>query len=256
MTNEAHELTALYVVDALTDDETRDFETHLADCFDCQEEVADMRKVTERLSRSVETDPPASLRSAVLRGITATPQEAPTEVEPSTIPRAGSAARGDNVVDFARRAPSRLPYLVAAAAVLLALGFGGWGLQSRQDAQQASDEQAQIVSLLGAADVRTVTASGPGGSSATVVVSHADARAVFVATGMPALADNQVYELWTVHGLPVPAGTFGSVDDSALVTLPEAALSADKIAVTVEPEGGSKHPTSHPIISLPVPKAT
>lgn len=257
MISEVHEMAALYVVDALADDETEEFETHLADCVECQEEVTDMRKVTEQLSRSVESDPPASLRLSVLAGITETAQESLARAGGDLVTRqpTGEQAGGDNVVALPRRVPSRLPYLVAAAAVLLALGFGGWGLQSRGDAQQASDVQGQIVSLLGAADVRTVSAAGPGGSSATVVVSRSAARAIFVATGLPALAHNKVYELWTIHGVPVPAGTFGTVDETTLVTLPSAALSAEQIAVTVEPEGGSKQPTSTPIMSLAVPKA-
>lgn len=256
---EVHGVAALYVVDALTDDETEEFENHLAGCVACQEEVAEMRNVTVQLTRSVEADPPAALRSAVLESITRTPQEAAAErdEDPTTRQPVDARATGaDNVVDLRRRAPSKVPYLVAAAAVLFALGFGGWGLQSRQDAQQASDQHAEIVSLLGAADVRTVSASGPGGSSATVVVSQDAAKAVFVVSGMPALSEDEVYELWTVHGTAVPAGTFGTVDETTLVTLPDAALSANQIAVTVEPEGGSQHPTSKPIMSLPVPKAT
>jgi len=246
--NEVHDLAALYVVDALSLDETHDFEAHLANCVGCQEEVADMSSVTEHLSRSVQAKPPESLRAAVLAGITSTPQDPP-------VPAAVDRAPADSVVQLAPRSPSRLPYLIAAAAVLLALGFGGWGLQSHQDAQQATDQQAQIIQLLGARDVHTVTGTGPGGSSGTVVLSRASEKALFVANEMPALSGNKVYELWTITDTPVPAGTFRPGSNVTLVTLPAAALSANQIAVTVEPQGGSDHPTTTPVMSLSLPHA-
>jgi anti-sigma-K factor RskA len=242
--NDIHELAALYVVDALTPEETHEFETHVADCNACQEEVADMRSITEQLSRSAPTDPPPSLRASVLAGITQTAQESSVHQE--------SPGRSGTVISLHRREPSRLPYLVAAASVLLALAFGGWGLQSRQDAQQAGDRQAEIVQLLGADDVHTVSASAASGGSATVVLSRSANRALFVTDGLPALPSNKVYELWTIAGTPVPAGTFTPGDSGSLVRLPPAALTADRIAITVEPEGGSSHPTSSPIMALPL----
>jgi len=231
--NQLHDQAALYVVDALTPEETYDFESHLAGCRACQEEVADMRNVTQYLATSVEADPPASLRAAVLSGIVDTAQEP-----------------AGNVVSIDSRRPSRLPYLVAAASVLLALVSGGWALQSRQDAQQAGERQAEIVQLLGAGDVRTVSGTGPRGSSATVVLSKANSQAVFVASDMPALPSGKVYELWTISGRPVPAGTFTAERGASLVALPDAALSADRIAVTVEPTGGSEHPTTAMLMAL------
>jgi anti-sigma-K factor RskA len=236
--NDIHEQAALYVVDALTAEETQEFETHLADCAACQQEVAEMRKVAEQLSQSVQADPPPSLRASVLAGISETAQE--------------PAVRADNVTPLQRRRPSRLPYLVAAASVLLALGFGGWALQSRHDAQQASDRQAQIVQALGAPDVKTATAAVKGGGSATVVLSRTSNVALFFADKLPALPANHVYELWTITGKAVPAGTFTPGSSGSLVTLPVAALSADQIAMTVEPQGGSKQPTTTPILALPL----
>ncbi len=124
-TNEVHDLAALYVVDALTPDEVAEFETHLADCLACQEEVADMRSATEKLSRSVQADPPASLRSAVLASIASTTQEAgiPPTVLPAEPAMAAQPAAGDVVPirPLKPRRPSRLPHLLAAAAVIMRL---------------------------------------------------------------------------------------------------------------------------------------
>jgi anti-sigma-K factor RskA len=255
-TNEVHDLVALYVVDALSDDESRHFEAHLAGCAECQQEVTEMREVTERLSRSVASEPPASLRSSVLSGIAGMAQE-PVAVErvvDTTAERPGSAV--DNVVPLRPRLSTRLPLLVAAAAVLFALGFGGWALQSRNDAQEAQSQQSELVNLLAAGDVRTVSGSVTGGGSGTVVLSRTRDQAVFVSTELPALPDDRVYELWTIKRTPQPAGTFTPSDSGALVTLPTAALSADQIAVTVEPKGGSEQPTSEPVLAVDVPRSS
>jgi len=237
-----HELTALYVVNALTSDEAQLFEIHLADCDACQQEVADMRDVTTQLSRSVQADPPPSLRASVLAGITQIAQE-PSE-------RDVSGQHSAAVLPFRQRITSKLPYLVAAAAVLLALGFGGWGLQSRDDAQQAQDRLTQVVQVFGARDVRTVTAPVTNGGTATVVVSHLRNRAFFVADGLPTLPNDKVYELWTINEAPVPAGTFTADSSASLVALPDAAVNAATVALTVEPKGGSDQPTTTPILAL------
>lgn len=247
--NDIHEQAALYVVDALTPEESQEFEVHLATCVACQEDVAAMHSVTAHLIRP--EDPPPSLRASVLARIAETAQEPVVAPEPRPSPRMEPSRATDNVIPLQPRRPSRLPYLVAAASVLLALGFGGWALQSRQDANQASDRQAQIVRILGAPDVRTFNHPVENGGDATVVLSKTLDRALFVANGLPSLPENKVYELWTISGTPVPAGTFTSTD-AAAVFLPDAALTADAVALTVEPEGGSDQPTTTPILALPL----
>ena len=264
---EAHDLVALYVVDALSDEQVLDFEDHLAGCDECRREVAEMRSITALLSGSVDADPPAALRASVLSrlaDITQEPQDpelrdeqsqpstTTTPLSPSASPP-GLVTTPDNVIPLRPRLGQRLAYLVAAAAVLLALGFGGWALQSRNDAHQASDQTAQLVSLLGASDVRTVSSDASGGGSGTVVLSDAQQQAVFVSSGMPALPDDKTYELWTITAKPAPAGTFTVSGDGKVVDLPAAALSAAQIAVTVEPAGGSDQPTSTPILAVTVP---
>ncbi len=255
-TNEVHDLAALYVVDALTVEESAEFENHLVTCVECQLEVTDMRSVTEKLSRSVQADPPASLRSAVLASIASTTQEAgiPPTVLPAEPAMAAQPAAGDVVPirPLKPRRPSRLPHLLAAAAVIIAVGFGGWALQSHHDAQQATAQQSALVNLFGASDVRTVSGAVPGGGSATVVLSDSQDKALFVTAGMPALPSDKVYELWTITDKAAPAGTFEGSTGS-VVTLPSAALSANKIAVTVEPKGGSQQPTTAPVMTVNVP---
>ncbi|MGH3138359.1 MAG: anti-sigma factor domain-containing protein, partial [Gaiellales bacterium] len=57
----------------------------------------------------------------------------------------------------------------------------------------------------------------------------------------------KTYEAWVIRGsVALPAGVFqggGTVE----LHLTQAAMPGDKIAVTIEPSGGSKKPTTTPI---------
>ncbi|MDN5767804.1 MAG: anti-sigma factor [Humibacillus sp.] len=68
MTDEIHELSGAYAVDALDDVERARFERHLADCPACRDEVESLSVAAAELSVT-ETAPPASLRAGVLSGI-------------------------------------------------------------------------------------------------------------------------------------------------------------------------------------------
>lgn len=275
-----HDNAYLYVVGALSPDETAEFEEHQADCPQCRAEVAELRAMAAELSAAVAVAPPAALRSAVLSAIATTPQS-PASVQPdrngrglTAVPSAASseaaAARtaGDastgrgstTVVPLRRSAGTRLSSLLAAAAVFAALALGGWAWQDRQaahdQARQATQQVAQLTELLSATDVKTVTGRGvASGTSGTVVLSPSRHQAVLVASSLPVLPDGRVYEAWTNQPDPVPAGTFTPDQAKIMVALPARALAAQSVAVTVEPVGGSAHPTTDAIFTVNIPQS-
>ncbi len=284
--NDAHPQADAYVVGALSSDEAQDFEAHLAECLNCTKEVADMRDVTARLSEAVAADPPIALRASVLASIAVTVQdrlesepkqaqtrlaevtELPATQTPPTIStdqpegdranhssgrHAGPAAAGDeqtNVVPLQRSRASRVSALLAAAAVLAAIGFGGWAIQSRNSADQALAQTQQLTQVLGASDVQTSSGTFSDGGAGTVVRSRSQGTALFIASNLPDLPADKVYEAWTVSGQPVPAGTFTPEGSNTTVRLPDAALDAKSLAVTIEPGGGSQQPTTEPIFTV------
>lgn len=75
----------------------------------------------------------------------------------------------------------------------------------------------------------------------------------FAFSKLPALPRGRVYQAWTfVRGSSVPAPSVTFTPNSngvAVVALPVDASRLAAIAVTVEPEGGSKAPTTKPIIA-------
>ena len=74
-------------------------------------------------------------------------------------------------------------------------------------------------------------------------------------SGLPALPADQVYQLWLIGPVKiVSAGLLPA--PQAGVTTPVVATGitkGDKLGLTVEPAGGSKQPTTTPILALPLP---
>jgi len=263
-----------YALGSLDPTATAAFERHLAGCQTCQDEVTATLATATQLSAVVEVEPPAGLRSAVLAQLDATPQEA----APTAGRHAGPAPRADetpalvapaepvaadpvaaagtdsgptaDVVPIRRSWGVRAGALLAAAAVLGAVGFGAWALQSRNDARDqtttANAQVEQLTSLLAAPDVQTGSTAVVDGGTATVIRSAQQGKAMLVTADLPDLPDGKVYEAWTIKkDTPKPAGTFGAADTPH--DLPAAAVDTNAIAVTVEPEGGSEEPTTDPI---------
>lgn len=222
-----------------------------------------MREVTAQMSQSLATDPPPALRASILAEVASTAQDG-TDSVPLPAPRGGrhaapmvadepvAATETSNVVPIKRSWAKRAPALIAAAAVLGAVAVGGWAIQSRNAAQDdtaaVQQQVEQLTSVLGATDVQTESVRAAGGGTATVVRSTEQGVALLVATDLPELPSDQVYEAWTFDDeTPVPAGTF-STDSTH--QLPSAGVDTSVVAVTIEPAGGSDAPTSDPIAVL------
>jgi anti-sigma-K factor RskA len=256
MNQNIHELAEAYAVGALSDSEHAEYSAHLDSCEACRREVAELLDVTAAMAQSVAADPPPGLRSSVLAAIAETPQES-ADPGRHAAPDADADGEASNVVPIRRSWTTRVSSLVAAAAVLAALAFGGLWWQSNQDADDAVAQTNELTTLLSADDVRTVPgASQQDGHSGTIVMSRSEGKALFVASDLPDLPSDQVYEAWTIKdSKPVPAGTFTPDDTSSIVALPAASFDAEMMAITVEPQGGSDAPTTDPVVTFTMPQA-
>ena len=127
-----------------------------------------------------------------------------------------------------RTSRSATPSTFAASAKALL----AWNVSLRNDISSNRDDLAS-----GAA----VALPGVGN-----VVAQTDGNATLFAHLQPAPA-GKTYEAWVIRGsVPLPAGVFeggGTVE----LQLTQTAKPGDKIAVTVEPAGGSQKPTTTPI---------
>lgn len=231
-----------YAMDALDDLTRRRADQHLEHCAQCRAEVAEWREATVGLASSAEpVAPSAGLRDAVLAGVSRLPQEAPPDTPEGARPEAPAAhlAPGGRT----RRHPGR--FLLAAAAAVVLIG-GGITVATRPWDNQPTTVSA-IQQVERASDAQRATAPADNGSL-VMVTSATEGKAVATLRGLPAPSAGKVYQAWiiTAEG-PVSAGF---LQPGKATLLQGTITGARAAAVTVEPAGGSKQPTTTPIAQL------
>jgi anti-sigma-K factor RskA len=256
MSADIHGLSGAYAVDAVDADERAAFEEHLAQCPECQAEVASLREAAAGLSPLTETPPPPGLRDAVLSGISAVRPLPPTAPEAAAPEAAGAStpepaapaepAPDATVVPLAKRLRHRTAWLVAAAAaVVLVLGGIVWNTTRPQPAPPLSATEQ----VLRASDAQRYEKTIDG-ARATVVRSPSLHRAVIVADNMPPAPAGKDYQLWfSIPGKGMVSAGLMPHSSQATLTVPLEgdASAATGVGITVEPAGGSPAPTSAPI---------
>lgn len=248
------ESAALYVIDAMTADERRAFESHLRGCELCQAELASLEGVDQALASAVpQIDPPAALRDRVL-----------ASVRP---PKAD-----------ARTGTSLAQWLPLAASLALSLGLGGYAYSLQQrivvledeltDARaQAADTLARAdatqrtlqvtqshLDVLTAPDSTRVTLAGQApaaGASGRADWSRARGLAVSL-ENLPPLQAGRTYQLWLLTaGMPVSAGLLmpdAAGRSTVVYPVPQGGVMPTGFALTEEPDGGLPQPTGQPIL--------
>lgn len=235
----SHDLNALvgaYVLDALSDDERTVFEDHLRTCVDCTAEVLGLQETAAELTHLTAAEPPAFLRENVLAGI--------DQIRP--LP-----PLADNVVVLRRSLMSRVWPALAAAAAVVALLVGGWGISEHRAAEHATAKSDAFTSLVAAPDAKTYTAHMKDGSTATVVVSRKLNEFALVADRMPGVAHGKTYQLWTMdaEGKATSAGLFTPSTGRTVVTSDVDLTKAATIGVSVEKAGGADTPTLSAVVT-------
>ena len=235
-----HTLTGAYALNALTPSESLRFEDHLADCDSCVQEVRGFTETSALLAAATAEAPPARLRSRVVEEVSRTRQLAPA---PERLPE--PRRRG-------------LPWalgLALAACLAVIIALGAVVIDQRDRVGQLRANEQRIAAVLASPDAVTTSAEPMAGVSVTVVHSQTLGDLVFSAHGLEDLND-QDYQLWLTRpdGSVYSAGVL-SVDDEGFV-LPVLAAPQDEetdgVAVTIEPEGGSRQPTGEPVMAMTV----
>jgi anti-sigma-K factor RskA len=232
-TPDLHSLLAPYALDALDADERGRFEAHVEHCPACQSELAGFQETAARLGDITTQAPPPALRDKLLAEVTRTSQERP-------IVTALADRRG------LRRTLPRLA--MAAAFVVGTVGVGGYVVERRQ-ADDAKDQYAAVSEVLAAADADTSSKTFPSGGNVRMISSAKQDAAVIVAHDLPSPGKGKVYQVWMIDSSgPTSQGTF--VRNGQMIM--HGVVKADKVAVTVEPAGGSDRPTTPPVATIPV----
>jgi anti-sigma-K factor RskA len=93
--------------------------------------------------------------------------------------------------------------------------------------------------------------------SATVVMSHAARALVLTTARLPVLPPAECYQVWVMGAHRMrSAGKLPSPKQGMTAPMIVAGITpGDRMGVTVEPAGGSRHPTSLPVLMLTLPSA-
>ncbi|MCC6944893.1 MAG: anti-sigma factor [Thermomicrobiales bacterium] len=179
----------------------------------------------------------------------------------------GEAPPEASLVTLPRERRSIVPWAVAAAAVILAIGVILWALammgqiddlkterdvQDQQIVQMEQERQhylAQTPALVHPL-IATTASSGDAAGMVYLDPDPAGQGGVVTFQGMAQPPSGQVYQVWTITNGTVAAGpTFTpDADGRAIVQVGNQAATADQMVITLEPTGGSETPTTDPIM--------
>jgi hypothetical protein len=228
---------ATYALGALPANEAAEVAAHIVSCAACRAEYDDLRGVASLVGFSAESTASeldelsaARMKSRVMNAVRA---DAPT-----------------------RRANPWFAYGLAAAAVVFAVfsSIDDAGLRSRvaDQSQTIATLQSQNADAT-ALERRLALAAAPGSKRFPVAngeVIESDGHILIALAGFPAAPSGKVYQAWTLaRGAKAVAPSVTFTTDAtghALVELPESATNLVAVAVSAEPPGGSKAPTSKP----------
>ena len=224
MSTEPHTLSGAFVLDALSPEEAEQFRRHLQSCAVCREEVRELREAAARLGAVEAIAPPLKLKTRVLAAADRTPQKPPRLGSSGTTP-----------------APRRwAPRVLAGGAI-------GLNAVLTDDEGGQSGLEAAVVEVFQAPDAHVAeveTSHGP----LRVATSPGEDEMAVDTSDLVALDQEHVYQLWAIQdGSPVSVGVLDDPKSGAAMELPETGTT---VAITVEPAGGSKQPTSEPIAQV------
>jgi anti-sigma-K factor RskA len=234
-----------YVLGALPEEERLEFEQYLVAHPDLQVEIEELSTVAGLLAFSVrEQELPPELRHKIMDTVEAEAVHPAEVVHPRASRRSWLAGLWEAV------GPRDL---ALAAAAMLVIGLFSWSMllkgevrdlqgrvQSLQSQPQDPSQGPQMIALGGAGTKQGVRAE--------LVTLEGD-RAVLVAQNMPPAPEGKTYQIWVIKGdTPQPSGLFDPQKGSIAAVVENPVEGTDTVAVTVEPEGGSKKPTTDPML--------
>jgi anti-sigma-K factor RskA len=230
MSNDLHTLSGAYALDALSAEEAEEFARHLDQCPACRDEVRELRAAAARIAEIESVAPPAALKARVLAAADRT-RQLPPRVTP---------------IEVARRR-RWLPRLGAAAAAVVLLVGAAVGICRITGHDEHPHPNVSVAQVFEAADAHTQTVSTRNGGRLRVATS-ADAGRMAIATkALPALKGKS-YQAWTIrNGKATSAGVIDDLSVGAVMPMP---APGTRVAITIEPRGGSAHPTTKPIVAM------
>jgi anti-sigma-K factor RskA len=240
---------SLYALGALLGDDRVALEKHLEECPACRHEVERLRGDWALVGLSATgPEPPLHCRARLMAAIANEPRRTQVHLPKRRTLRSvlewGAAVAAALVIALLLRQNTDLRKRVT-------------GLETHSASQQQQLVQAkELIATLTSADAlhfTLVEGKTPPRPQGKAIYVRSTGTLVFLASNMPTLPPQKIYELWLIptSGAPMPAGLFrpDTHGSAALIKPPlPAGVQPKTFAITVEPSAGSAAPTSTPIM--------
>jgi anti-sigma factor RsiW len=231
---------AAFAIGGLDPDRVDELKEHLAGCKRCQEELRWLSPAVQALPEAVERQaPPPELKQRLMAEVradaAAEERQARTEERrerAASRPGIGEWLRGLNIGGLTWK-----PLTGLALAILVIAGGVGYAVGNGDGSGGAHT---------------TEVPGGENGIAAKVVTE--DGRGELHLTGVEELPEGKVLEAWVQRGNavePVPALFTPDHAGNASTTI-ENMKNVSIVMVTREPAGGTKVPTTEPIVEVPI----
>lgn len=220
---------ALGVLDA---SERESVERHLSDCPACRDEVAAFAETAWSIAQTAALDTPPGLRESIVARAT-------RDARPLATPR--PVPIFDRVIGALRRPiPVAVPLALALLLVVSLAGLAG----ARRDAD------AYATALSGVASARVIPLFGTETALRGSVIVPASGAPAYLILDLPAAPSGKVWEAWILNGeKPIAAGITAGRSGVTTILLTAPLGTGDGVAVTLEPAGGSRSPTTAPVLA-------
>jgi anti-sigma factor RsiW len=225
---------AAYSLGALEPEEEIEMARHLEGCERCRDELRWLQPAIDVLPESVaQLEPPEGLRARLLAEVRSDAAEAEEPAVGWEARRSGAPQR--------RRGGLRgfflRPAIALTAVALIGAVIGGYALRG-------GDEAATT----------TTTTVAQGGAVEAKLERRGDSGTLQL-TGLRQAPAGKVYQAWVQKGNRIEPSSLFDVrrDGSASTSIPEQLEGADMVMVSLEPQGGSRQPTSKPLVTVELP---
>jgi anti-sigma-K factor RskA len=221
-----------YLLGSLEADEVAALERHLESCRHCRDELRWLQPAIDMIPESVpQLEPPAELRERLMAEVRGDAGAAASAEADGALERPAAPSRlSDRLRGFLLR-----PVVALTAIALIAAVAAGYAVR-------------------GGGGEATTTIGARGGNAVRAKLERHGDSGTLELTGLSQLPPSRVYQAWVHRNhRNEPYGLFEARHDgSASAVIPHHLNGADSVMVTREPRGGSKQPSSPPIVTVPL----
>ncbi|WP_243065065.1 anti-sigma factor domain-containing protein [Humibacter sp. RRB41] len=253
---DVRDLAAGYALGSLTPDERARYERLAHGSQDAAREREEFGDVAAALNAAPPTaEPSPDLKARLMEQIAITPQKAPSAVDRTDTAHAFDTPSSPDAsprTPAERRAGvrwSRRGVVIAAAAAAAVVIFAGGSIVGFNVSQHSvvSTQADALANITSAPDAQRATSTVRGGGTATLVWSESLDRSAMIVSGVKPAPAGRTYQLWYIRD---GAATSAGLMSGEWQVLKGSLQKGDTIGLTVEPAGGSRQPTTEPVVTI------